>query len=388
MSFRFFKPVKKYVSRSIVVEKMKITQKQFDRIIVLCSVYPVVAENKHSIGKEGDWFYKIDDIKKMFYSEVYEICNKNLKKEERRKALIKVQQFARADRIKDTEISFVNLVKQKYPFFANSLEDLGSSVRNLYFIKLLEIDDANEDVNYFESFIIKHGLLNWGFMSKKGVYFAFTIENLIISWLVPYPGLGLSELVEDKCDIPDTKKSHNFDFLDFGFLSDEEEEDVVADQNNPEKFDISLLKYSSPLIKTHIKLVLFKLEKLLSSDSKIEKRIFLNKKVFITVNSIKEHLEFAIKCGGGEIVYDDADFIIGESVDKLEENKIYLQPQYIFDSLNQSKLLPFDNYLVGKICPPHISPFPNVLDLIDERAVKLLSNKKKYDILDRVEDLN
>ncbi|MCI38619.1 pescadillo-like protein, partial [Trifolium medium] len=37
----------------------------------------------------------------------------------------------------------------------------------------------------------------------------------------------------------------------------------------------------------------------------------------------------------------------------------YVQPQWIFDSVNARIVLPMENYIVGRIPPPHLSPFVN-----------------------------
>ena len=60
---------------------------------------------------------------------------------------------------------------------------------------------------------------------------------------------------------------------------------------------------------------------------------------------------------------------------ELIANKEFVQPQWIFDCVNQSKLLPVSEYAPGKNLPPHISPFFDY----DNNEYKPKINKKAID---------
>ena len=102
-------------------------------------------------------------------------------------------------------------------------------------------------------------------------------------------------------------------------------------------------------------------------------------------------LEMVILSFGGEVFWDDDEseveceddrishVIVDRPLEhlKLLKNKEYLQPQWIFDSINNQLRLPVAEYGPGKPLPPHLSPFVDNLkeQYIPERQAQIDSLK-------------
>jgi len=81
----------------------------------------------------------------------------------------------------------------------------------------------------------------------------------------------------------------------------------------------------------------------------------------------KDSLEFVIKSLGGRVSWDGNGDESDESIthcvvdrpkiDKKIVTRDYVQPQWVYDSINNCILLPPSDYTPGQPLPPHLSPF-------------------------------
>ncbi|XP_062106928.1 pescadillo homolog [Humulus lupulus] len=105
-------------------------------------------------------------------------------------------------------------------------------------------------------------------------------------------------------------------------------------------------------------------------DTKECKKLFKNMKFFLSREVPRESLLFVIPAFGGMVSwegdgapYDENDEdITHQIVDRPSQtrrilSRDYVQPQWVFDSVNARIILPTEDYLVGRIPPPHLSPF-------------------------------
>ncbi|RZF33123.1 hypothetical protein LSTR_LSTR015546 [Laodelphax striatellus] len=112
------------------------------------------------------------------------------------------------------------------------------------------------------------------------------------------------------------------------------------------------------------------------------KTLFKGLKVFINREVPREPIVFTLRCFGAEVSWDDT-LMVGSTfqeadesithqivdrpkIDKQYISRYYVQPQWIFDSVNARELLPEDKYFVGMKLPPHLSPFVEAHEKSDD----------------------
>jgi len=105
------------------------------------------------------------------------------------------------------------------------------------------------------------------------------------------------------------------------------------------------------------------------------KTLFKGSKVFLNREVPREPLVFMIRAFGGQVSWeaslangatfneDDKSVTVQicdrprDSIQMKHIGRDYVQPQWVFDSINQRQLLPVHKYFLGEVLPPHLSPF-------------------------------
>ncbi|EOB14614.1 Pescadillo like protein [Nosema bombycis CQ1] len=388
---KYLKPVKKFASKKLIMEKLDLKPKDFDLLVSLTGIHPYVPKRKEKYDLTDDFYFKISDYEKIKHSHVIKTIKYNNKRLKKKQDLIDNRLYDKAEDIKPREFKYVDLVKDRYSSLPKALDDLGDSLTSLCLSKRLNLDEeVDQIINDFYSFCINHGLLVHGFMSTKGIYYEINIENIRIIWLNPYPNTTLQEIIKIKIDEPKPFKWSKLNFLHFASDDEDLGEEEFEPVNDPNKLDVSLLSYSLPFQKFHLKLILFKLKKLLVEHEK-QRQDFLGMKFRIENENIREDLILVIKSLSGEIVEDDSfDFCIGERIENYTEGKVYLHPQYVFDTLNSQGNISFEDYKIGKKIPKHISPFA-LTNFVNPDVLSTLSKTKRnrlQDIVDGYKDVH
>ncbi|KAF5398547.1 hypothetical protein PHET_07449 [Paragonimus heterotremus] len=102
------------------------------------------------------------------------------------------------------------------------------------------------------------------------------------------------------------------------------------------------------------------------------RNLFKGRRVFLMREVPREVICLIIRSCGGECSWDKTvgpgstfseedpsiDFqVVDRPMSSMKVTRYYVQPQWVFDSLNAGRLLPAQDYLPGATLPPHLSPF-------------------------------
>jgi len=110
-------------------------------------------------------------------------------------------------------------------------------------------------------------------------------------------------------------------------------------------------------------------------EKKVCRTLFKDLKFFLGREVPRESLLFVIQAFGGVVSWDGVgapfketdEGITHQIVDRPTQghkflSRDYVQPQWVYDCVNSRLILPTDDYMVGRVPPPHLSPF------VDEEA--------------------
>lgn len=233
-------------------------------------------------------------------------------------------------------------------------------------------------------------------VSRKADASALQLDSLLVEELRPSDDHGMSDPGETKKDVPPLSKDA-LKVAEQVVADAAEEEDELDEENdgtgNPktsaESADAPSSNKGSGLDTESVVRVDNGLEdKQLNENQKMfsgsvdnnglsRKGIFCGKSVVLGREVPFIELEFALKAAGAVQVTREGDLSSGD--DRLDGythwiidrpcvsgdrnmSLEYVQPQYVFDSINAGVLLPVALYSVGAHLPPHLSPFVTAAD--------------------------
>ncbi|KAG8227097.1 hypothetical protein J437_LFUL007434 [Ladona fulva] len=412
-----------YITRKGALKKLQLNLKDFRKLCILKGVYPREPRNRKRAQK-GETsiktLYHMKDIQFLMHEPLiwkmrdYHVFTHRVK---RAKAL---QDFELMNRLLKNHptLQLDHIVKERYPTFVDAIRDLDDCLTLCFlfstFPSLKHVPREHSLMCRrltveFLHYVIEARALRKVFISIKGYYYQAEIKGQTVTWIVPH---HFSFKPHEKNEVDFSVMSHFVEFYiimlgfvnfrlyhslnliyppKFSDLTVEEIDKTLADEEayvaeRVASLNTNLIKNKTFTEEEEVIVDQFSLSedptKLDLARKEMEeisnlKKLFEGLKFFINREVPREPLTFIIRSFGGQVSWDKLLFVGATypesdetithqvvdrpSVDKQFLSRYYVQPQWVFDSLNARKLLPVENYLMGCVLPPHLSPFTETL---------------------------
>lgn len=349
--------VKLYIRREDAVRKLQVSEKEFRHLCIVKGIFPRDPRQKNlrKGHKNTIVYYLRKDIQMLLHEPTLKRI-RDLKIHKRKMTrLVSRNEWCSAEAMegRKPEHKYDHLIKERYPEFQDAIQDLGDALNMLFLFSAMPqiaeitfemIEECKKRTDEFINYVTSRKLLTKAFVSIKGIYYQATIHGVEVTWLVPHPRA------------PVIPNDVDYDVM-YSFLH---------------------------MYEAMVKFILFKLYKdagmnyprIVACDLEpLTPQLFLNSSFYISREVNQNALSFLINSMGGRIVSKDLATHI------ITERNSGIQPQYLFDCLNQNKVLIPDNYAPNKELPPHLSPF---VDPDDELEYNPMGNQT-LDVEDEVE---
>lgn len=317
--------------------------------------------------------------------------------------------------------SLDHIVKERYPTFIDAIRDLEDCLCLCFLYSTFPKNPKTpvEMVTLcrrlcveFMHYVIEAKALRKVFVSIKGYYYQAEIMGQTVTWIVPHPfayeypqnvDLRLMsifvEFYTTMLGFVNFRLYHNLN-LQYpptlaGMLNNQdviEDDDANKALENDEMLRERVAALNHSLVRTVVRTDEDDLEMdhIPTGDedparleeareealkAKNLQTLFKGLKFFLGREIPREPLVFMIRAFGGVVSWDStvapgATFTMDDpsvthqisdrprdSIDMSNIGRDYVQPQWIFDSVNRRQLLPTHTYFLGEPLPPHLSPF-------------------------------
>uniref|UniRef100_A0A182JUX6 Pescadillo homolog n=1 Tax=Anopheles christyi TaxID=43041 RepID=A0A182JUX6_9DIPT len=408
-----------YFTRKAAMRKLQLNIKDFRQLCILKGVYP--REPKHRAraqhgSREMKILYHKKDITFLLHEPiVWTLRDRKIFNRRIKHAAAKQNMSLRDIRLHNyPQLKLDHIVKERYPTFIDAIKELDDCMTLLFMFSTFpatkiitrELTRMSRRLTVeFMHYIIAAQALRKVFISIKGYYFQAEIKGETVTWIVPHY-FPYSPHRGEMVDLSIMKSFGDFFTVMAGFInfrlyhsinlvyppqfahsldSDEtmsNEQKFVSeriaalnvellrsDGGNGDAEEPELLEWTgNEEDLPHVN----QIRQEAQSVNKL-KTLFKGLKFFLNREVPREPLVFIIRCFGGKVSWDKTMFVGATfdesdetithqivdrpSLDKQHISRDYIQPQWVFDSVNQRRLLPTNKYFIGAVLPPHLSPF-------------------------------
>lgn len=427
-----------YITRNKARKKLQLSLPDFRRLCILKGIYPHEPKHKKKVNKGSTaprTFYLIKDIKFLLHEPIvnkfreYKVFVRKL-----RKAYGK-SEWNTVERLKDNKPYYKldHIVKERYPTFIDALRDLDDALSMCFLFSTFPrtgkchvqtIQLCRRLTVEFMHYVIAARALRKVFLSIKGIYYQADVLGQPIVWITPYAFSHdhptdvdyrvMATFTEFYTTLLGFVNFRLYQSLNLHYppkLEGQARTEVTAHEDTYALDSESSMEKLAALGASLARVVVPAEEepevdefpadgamaaqeedrrKELQAQEK-HKKLFEGLKFFLSREVPREALAFIIRSFGGDVSWDKS-VCIGATYDVSDScvthqvvdrpgqqtpviGRYYVQPQWVFDSVNARLLLPVADYFPGVQLPPHLSPFVSEKegDYVPPEKLKLLA---------------
>jgi len=391
-----------YLSRAQALKKLQCPLADFRKLCILKGIYP--RDPKRKPGGKDKTYFHVKDIRFLLHEPLLDKIMKQKTFMKKYKRLIgrKVRKSA-IDYEQKNSIKYTlhHLVKERYPKFDDALRDLDDALSSCALFDTLPVDkrkaippetvqECERVMSEFMLYVVRERRLRKVFASIKGYYYQIDLNGATVTWLCPhrfsqdFPAEVDFKVLLTFVDLHKTIiKFVNYRLFTQAGLKYPPSLDMKAAKNSAtvtslrvEHFDDQIERKKEEDVSKMVKADFGDVDEVKAihektSAEKKKQNVFGKCVVFIGREVPFDPLYFCLRACGAEVGWpregspfgEDAEHITHHIIDrpltqvKQREGREYVQPQWVFDSMNEGRLLPISEYAPGIPPPPHLSPF-------------------------------